>query len=481
MILRCERCVLLVVLLSGMLTPRLSAVCAQSTRPGEDWPWFLGLRHTGVCGEENLFTEWPAAGPPVLWGTKIGTGYSAPSVRGERLVLHHRRADEEITECFDAETGRSLWTSQAETDFADPYGYNNGPRCTPVLSEHHCYTLGAAGRLACVELDTGKLVWQHELQEEFQIPRMFFGVGCSPILEGDRLIVLVGGQPNSGVVAFDALSGAIQWQAVGKQTWDGVEQPGRGPYRWTGEEQVVSYSSPIAATIHGQRHVLCLVRHGLVSLDPETGAERFHYWFRPTAHESVNAARPVVVGDQILLSAAYRLGSVLLRVQPDGRGVEEIWKDADSLLAHWSTPIVVDGYAYGFTGRHESEGELRCIDLKTGKLAWSTTGYDPAAGRVAYDRATRKYINQKTKQSVPRPLFGRGSLIRVGDRFLLLGERGLLAVARISPERYDEVCRTEFPQIHYPSWTAPVLSRQRLYLRCEDALLCLDLAPGEKQ
>ena len=450
---------------------------AQDAREGTDWPWFLGPDHTGVSSETNLLTEWPDEGPPLLWSKKVGTGFSAPSVRGSRLVLHHRKADKELTQCFDAATGQQKWGYDTPSDFVDPYKYNNGPRCSPVLSQDHCYTLGAAGHLACLELETGKKVWSKNLADDYKIPRAFFGVGCTPILEGNKLIVLVGGQDNSGVVAFDSKTGNQLWKAVGKKTWDGVQTPKRGPYKWTGTEQVVSYSSPVAATINGKRHILCLTRQGLVSLDPETGTENFKYWFRAVVHESVNAARPVVIGDQILLSAAYRMGSVLLQVNSTGDGVSEVWKNNKNLLAHWSTPIVVDGYVYGFSGRHENEGELRCVDLKTGTVKWSSTGDDPETmGKVVIDKESKQYVNQKTGKTVPRPYFGRGSKIRVGDKFIILGERGLLASAKINPEKYEEISRTEFKQIHQPSWTAPVLSRGRLFLRCEDALICLDLA-----
>ena len=88
---------------------------------------------------------------------------------------------------------------------------------------------------------------------------------------------------------------------------------------------VVSYSSPVAVTIHGKRHILALMRHGLVSLDPTTGAENFHYWFRADVHESVNAARPVVVDDTIMISAAYKTGAARLKVAPDGKSVTELW------------------------------------------------------------------------------------------------------------------------------------------------------------
>ncbi len=448
---------------------------AQELEPG-DWPWFLGQNHTGVSAEsdDNLKLDFAKNPPKVEWKKVVGTGYSAPSVRGDRLVLHHRIDDEELTQCMNPGTGAVLWTYKADSNFRDPYGYNNGPRCSPLLSDKHCYTLGAAGHLACVELATGKKVWDRDLLKDFKVPRAFFGVGCTPILEGNKLIVMVGGQPNAGVVAFDAASGKQLWASVGEKTWHGTPTSDGDAYQWTFEEQVVSYSSPLGATIHDHRHVLCLTRQGLVSLNPDNGHVRFKYWFRPGVHESVNAARPVVIGDRILLSAAYRLGSVLLAVSEDGNSVREVWKDSENLLAHWSTPIVADGFAYGFTGRHESEGELRCIDLRDGDVKWTFDGYDRTT-RIAYDRARRVYAEVESGREVPRPLFGRGSKIRVGDHYIILGERGLVTTAKLTSEKYDEISRTQFKAIHYPAWTAPVLSRGKLYLRCEDALLCLDL------
>ena len=243
----------------------------------------------------------------------------------------------------------------------------------------------------------------------------------------------------------------------------------------------MSYSSPLAATIHGRRHVLCLVRQGLVSLDPQTGDENFKYWFRSRSHESVNAARPVVVGDKVFISAAYRTGSALLQVAPDGKSYRELWRNPRNMLTHWSTAIHVDGYLYGFSGRHEREGQLRCLELKTGKVVWASDGTEPVVGRVVFDQATGGFQDRQTGKPVPFPFYGRGSKIQTGNSFIVLGERGTLAKLTISPEGLKEQARTSYKQIHYPAWTAPVLSRKRLYLRCEDALICLDLAPPRPQ
>jgi len=442
----------------------------------EDWPWFLGPRHDGTSSELDVLLKWPESGPTVLWKQPVGTGYSAPSVMGERLVLHHRLGDTEIISCRSTTTGEVIWEHKYDSSFSDPYGYNNGPRCSPVLEGERCYTLGAEGMLCCTDMQSGKVTWQHDLKTEFELPDWFFGVGSSPLLDGDRLIVPVGGQPDSGIVAFNKVDGTVIWKAVGQMTWDGVTDSNSGkPHTWDGSEMVISYSSPVIAEIHNKRHLLCLVRQGLVSLDPQTGEMNFQYWFRPKVHESVNAARPVVIGDQIFLSAAYRLGSALLKVNEDGKSYSEVWKNADNMLAHWSTPIHVDGHIYGFSGRNENDGELRCIRVSDGKVIWQSVGTNGPLTDFARDRTTGKIVNVKTGKPVPFPYFGRGSLTRVGDRFIVLGERGTLAVVHVDPEKFVEDCRTSFDEIHYPAWTAPVLSNGQLYLRSEDWLLCLDV------
>lgn len=455
-------------------------------RDGEDWPMFLGPRQNGVSAETGLLAEWPAEGPPIVWNREVGTGYSAPSVRNNRLVLHHRVGSDEIVECFRADDGEPLWKYAYESNFRDPYGYNNGPRCSPLLTESYCYTFGAEGKLLCLTLDSGDEVWSRDLKgpdSEFNIPEAFFGVGATPILEGDKLIVAVGGQPNSGLVAFNAANGATLWQSVGKSTWDGAEidESGR-TYGWRGREMVVSYSSPLAATINDRRHVLCLMRQGLVSVDPQTGEENFHYWFRSRDYESVNAARPVVVDDGIMISAAYQVGAAQLKVAPDGKSVETVWRDPGNLMTHWSTAIHVDGYYYGFSGRHDYEATMRCIDARTGEIVWQTTGstrnpdeFEPVYEGLYVDHS--RVRDPRTDQIIPTPFYGRGSAILTEGRFIVLSEYGTLALLNVSPERWEEISRFKVPRMHYPSWAAPVLSRGYLYLRCEDALVCLDLKP----
>ena len=442
-----------------------------------DWPRFLGPNGDNTAPETNLLASWSTNGPPLAWERSIGSGYSAPSVISGLLVLHHRLGDEEIVEALDAASGKTKWQRKNPSRFTDPFGYNNGPRCTPLLTSNRCYTFGAEGKLQCLDLATGGLVWQRDTSKDWNVPEAFFGVGSTPILEDGKLIVMVGGQPDAGVVALDPVTGKTIWESVGRQTWNGVTPIGwrtSKPYEWTGHEMLASYASPTPATIHGQRHLLCLMRQGLVSLNPTNGAVNFKRWFQCQVNESVNAMTPVVADDLILLSAAYyRIGSVALRVRPDGKSFDEVWRsprnpferdpvsggyEAPVLEIHFNTPVLLDGFLYAFSGRNEPDASLRCVEMKTGKLMWSRDEHWPA-------------------HSSRQPgVYGRGSLILADGKLIALGEGGKLGLFRPNPQQAEEICAWQVPSLKYPSWAGPVLANRKLYLRSEDHLVCVDLA-----
>src|SRR5262249_40847883 len=221
---------------------------------------------------------------------------SAPVIAGDRLILFHRVGDEEVVECLDAASGERKWKHTDPTRYQDPLGKGDGPRSTPLITGEHVYTLSPGGRLLCLKSSDGSKVWQRELLKDYTVPRSFFGVGTSPIVEGDRLLVNVGAR-DAGIVAFDKDSGKEVWKA----TADGA-----------------SYSSPVAVTIDGVRHVLFFTRQGIVSLDPASGTVRFSKRWRSRMDASVNAAAPVMARDQVFFTACYDTGAILVRAKKDG-------------------------------------------------------------------------------------------------------------------------------------------------------------------
>ena len=415
-------------------------VVMATSCPGGDWPRLLGPEGTGVSAETGLLAAWPADGPSVLWKKRVGEGYAAPSVVGDRVVFFHRLGDDEVVECLDAATGMGIWKQSHPTRFTDPYGYNGGPRCTPLLTEDRCYTFGAEGMLSCLDLTSGAVIWRRDTGREFAVPPAFFGVGAGPVLEGDRLFVAVGGHPRSGVVAFDAKTGATLWQAVGP---DDFPEPPVRIQRDRPPVKLASYSSPHLATIRGRRHLLCLMRPGLVSLDPQTGGINFVVWFRSRLHDSVNAAQPVVVDDRILLTAAYDAGATMLEVAADGRSADVVWHDGEAMQCHWSTPIARDGFLYAFSGRHESDADLRCVRASDGKVMWRSPGEGEKPAGTA---------------------FGRGSAILADGRLIALGERGALSLLDANSQEVRVISTATFAELDYPCWTAPVLAQGRLFI-----------------
>ena len=404
------RVIITIMTVLAVVSPQLAA---------DDWPWFLGPTHDSVSAETNLMARWPAEGPRVLWKATVGLSYSSPSIVKGHAFVFHRLGAEEVLDCLDAVTGVQKWRASYATAYKDRYGYNNGPRSPPVVVDGRVYTFGAEGRFSCFDTETGKQVWQRQLNEEYKVEQNFFGVGGSPLLEGKLLLVNVGGSPDAGIVALDKDTGATVW----KVTTEGA-----------------SYATPLCASIGGQRYAFVFARGGLVCLEPATGKVFWQFPFRSKLYESVNAASPVVIGDQVFVTASYNTGGALLRVRKDGG--EVIWRDP-VMSCHWATPIHRDGCIYSFNGRHEHGTTLRCVEWATGKLMRD------------------------------QPDLGRGSMIYVDGRFIILSERGRLILANLRPDKFEELSSVQL--LGYPCWIAPVLANGLLYIRNESQLLCLDL------
>jgi outer membrane protein assembly factor BamB len=422
----------------------------------EDWPAFLGPSHNATSRETRLLREWGRRGPKLVWEMRKGTGYSSPAVMGQRLVFLHRVGGEEIVECLHAETGARFWDFRYPTAFEDRYGYNNGPRASPVIDGGLVFTYGAEGKLHCLRLDSGRLVWKRDLAADYKLKQDFFGVAATPLVEGDRLIVNLGAPGGPTVIALD--------QRTGKTLWG------------TGREWGQSYASPVPATVHGKRRVFVFAggessppTGGLLVLDPANGAIDFTFPWRSRSYESVNAASPLVAGGQVFISASYRAGGAMLNLLPGGR-FSVAWKSGE-IGTHFGTAVEKDGYLYAFDGRNEPDAALVCVERKTGRLMWRTV--------PEWDET---WLVDGQPRTARMGTF-RGNLLAVDGRFLCLGELGHLLWLDLSPEGYKELARCRLFAARQ-TWSLPVLSRGLLYVvqHAPDSihgtrprLLCYDL------
>jgi outer membrane protein assembly factor BamB len=384
-----------------------------------DWPQFLGPEHNGVSKESNLIKNWGKDGPKVVWEKEVGEGYSGPVVEGGIVILFHRIGDQEAVEALNAGTGKQVWSYSYETQYEDDLGKGNGPRSTPLISNGFAYTLGPEGKLHCLDLKSGKKEWQRDLAKDYPFRKGFFGVATSPLIEGDNIIINIGCR-TAGIVALNKRTGKEAWKAT---------------------NQEASYSSPTAATFDRKRQLVFLTREGLVTLDPETGKILHEKRWRSRMAASVNAATPVVVDNQIFLSACYGTGAVLLKVAKDR--LEEVWKSDETLSNHYNTSIYHDGYLYGVDGRQEEGPQLRCVELKTGKVKWSEKG------------------------------FGCASLILADGRFYALTENGDLVIFEALPKAYHELSRASL--LTGPCRSPLALANGRLLARDNKRLVCWDV------
>lgn len=375
----------------------------------------------------NLASRWPKEGPPILWQRQIGEGFAGPVIRRGKLVLFHRLGGDEVVECLEAKTGKELWKKEYPTHYRDDFGFDEGPRATPTIANGRVYTFGAEGGLNCWDFKTGERQWSVDAKRTFAARKGFFGLACSPLVEGEAVIVNLGGREGAGIVAFDPTTGKVLWKTT---------------------DDEASYSSPITASLGGERSVLVITREALIALQPAAGKILFRYPWRPSMSASVSAAVPLVVKDEIFLSASYGAGATLLRFN-EGR-VQKVWSAGDALSNHYATSVYHDGFLYGFDGRadpgFQPEPSLRCVEWKTGKVRWSESG------------------------------LGAGTVTLVNGDLLILTDKGELFQAPASPGAFHSVARA---QILPSSVRAhPALADGLFYARSNHKLECVDLRPG---
>jgi outer membrane protein assembly factor BamB len=294
------------------------------------------------------------------------------------------------------------------------------------------------------------MVWRIDTMKDFGVVKNFFGVGSTPLVYGDVLIVCVGGSPPDSPADVYVANGRVESNGAAVVAFDKAT----GKVRWKAGDDLASYSSPVLAKFGGRDVVYMFARGGLLAIDPANGELLAKFPWRSRKLESVNASTPVVVGDEVFVSETYEIGSALVRFT--GRTFEEVWTDRDrrrnqAMALHWNTPIEHEGYLYGSSGYHAPDAELRCVEWATGNVMWSEPG------------------------------MGRSSLLLVDGTLVSLSEDGTIRLLRPNPKEYEEVAKWEMttsdgsPLLPQPAWAAPALSRGLLYVVGRNRLVCLKL------
>jgi outer membrane protein assembly factor BamB len=381
-----------------------------------DWPQWRGLERNGISPETGLLDTWPKGGPPQIWKTQgLGQGYAALAISDGRLFTQGQRGDHQFVLALDAATGKKLW--ETPTSPAFPQDRGDGPRGTPTVDGDRLFAMAGEGTLVSLDARSGGMIWKMNVAEKFggRVPN--WGYSESPLVDGSNLIVTPGG-PGAAIVALDKKTGNLMWKS---------------------QSDPAAYSSPIAAEVGEIRQIIVFTSEGVVGLRSNNGALLWRY--NRVANRTANIATPIFQNGFVFVSSAYGTGCALLKLTAEGGTVKatEVYFSRE-MQNHYSTSVVVGDSAYGF-----SNAILTAMNLETGRVAWR-------------DRSV-----------------GKGSVTYADGKLYLLSEDGVVGLTEATSVGYRERSRFEIPRGAFPTWTPPVISGGRLYLREQDNLYCFDI------
>jgi outer membrane protein assembly factor BamB len=426
----------------------LVLICVSTAAAADDWPQWMGPTRDGIWREKGIVEKFPDTGPPVVWRAKIGGGYSGPAVADGRVFVTDYLTDGDTTPdpnrknelqgtervlCFSATNGQKVW----EHKYDCPYqiSYPAGPRCTPAVDGDRVYSVGAEGRLLCLDVNDGRVIWEKDFKKDFGATTPYWGFANHPLVVGERLFCVVGGK-GSVAMAFDKRTGKELWRAI------------------SAREQ--GYSPPTLIKAANTWQLLIWDAEALNSLNPDTGEV---YWSVPLAPDfgmSIMAPRQ---SGNLLFTAGIVGKGVLLKLAEDKPAATEVYRvdPTKALSPVCATPMVDGDFMYGV----DRDGQLRGVKLATGERLWET--FAATTG----DRRANS---------------GTAFLVKNGNRYFLFSEKGDLIIAKLSPEGYEEISRAHILQPTGNAfgrpvvWSHPAFADKRMFARNDKELICVSLA-----
>lgn len=382
------------------------------------WTDFRGPGRQGHYTEMPILTTWTDAGLRRLWKQPVGGGYASFVIAGGLAYTIEQRRDQEFVAAYDATTGRERWTNSWPAHFSESMG-GDGPRTTPVYDSGRLYALGAEGEFRCLDAGAGKVIWRKNILEENGASNLTWAQSSSPLIDGNKVIVLPGGGKGKSVVAYDKLTGATIW---------------------TSQNDEQSYTAPMLVTLNGKRQVLVVSAARAMGLDPDSGELLWEYPWVTEYH--INAAQPIVVGsNRFFISAGYGHGAALVEITRAGAGFQArtVWQNT-RMKNKFNSSVLFEDHVYGL-----DEAILACIDVRTGEQKWK-------GGRYGY-----------------------GQLLLAGSHLVVLTEQGDVVLVKADPASHQELAR--FSAIEGKTWNNPAIANGVLFVRNTTEMAAFRIAP----
>jgi outer membrane protein assembly factor BamB len=408
----------------------------------EEWPDWRGPNRNGEWNETNVKQIFDSDTIKLKWRVPILAGYSGPTVAENRVYITDRLTEPEEIErvlCFDSMTGQKIW-SYAYSCKYQGVGHPGGPRASVIIDGDRAYSLGTMGHLFCFENKTGKVQWYKILKDEYDIKIPTWGISAAPLIVDDKVILHIGGRNYACVVALDKITG--------KEIWKNLDDD-------------ANYSAPILIKQANKPVVVVWTGQRVVGLNPDNGSLYWQHSFHQKRMIQ-GIATPVFYQNYLFVSNFFD-GSMLLKLDTKKIEAIKIWqrggkdeRNTDALHCCISTPLLKEQFIYGV----DSFGELRCLELKTGNRIWEDL------------------------TAVTSNRWANIHFIQNGELTYMFNEHGELIIAKLSPEKYQEISRAKLikPTTKQLSrkgtgvtWAHPAFAYKHIYIRNDEELVCADL------
>jgi len=412
----------------------------------DDWPQWRGKQRDGQWNESATLKKLTPQNLKTLWRQPIGAGYSGPTVADGRVYVTGRNekpTQQETINCFDAKTGKPIWDITYPSIYT--VGYTAGPRASVTVEQNRAYALGAMGMLHCVKADDGEVIWKKDLDAQYSISKSkrmpIWGIACSPIIYGDTVVIVVGGDEGAALVAFN--------KKTGDEVWRCLDDP-------------IQYSSPVLTSQNGNDVLVCWTGAAVVGLNPATGDTYWRHPFAPT-RMPIGIATPIIKDGKIFLTSFYD-GSMMLEMGTSDMTVKELWsargpneRKTKALHSIISTPIWIEDHIYGV----DSYGQLRCLRASDGQRIW------------------------ESQKAVAQERWGTVHFVSHDDDVWMFNEQGEVIVGQLSPEGLTEISRVKIIEPTKPQlpkrkagvcWSHPAFANRCIFARNDNEILCVDLS-----